>query len=690
MSRQVHLCTCNRSIPVDRAALAEAGRSAGAGSVRTYDAMCQHELARLAETAEGDTVVACTQETRLLGEALADVKRVSTVRFVNVRERAGWSKDGAFSGPKIAALVAEAMLPEPVPTPVVNYRSGGQTLVVGPLETALAFAEAVKDALEVNVLATDTRGAMLPAERGYPVVSGANVKVRGWLGALDVSWQQANPIDLDACVRCHACVRVCPEEAIGPDLQVDLDRCRSHRACVAACGEVGAIDFARLAAAAERGGRFDVVVNLTGRPFFTQHQPPQGYLAPEPTPAGLMKASAQAIALTGEFEKPRYFHYRANICAHGRNGKTGCTQCIDVCSTSAIASKGNSIEVTPELCMGCGACTSVCPSGALGYAFPRVADLGVRLKTLVSMFLASGGRDPTILVHDLGTGAATVAALAREGQGLPAHSLPLGVHHAAAVGIDVWLTAVAYGVTGITVLLTRDTAPEYTAALSAQAQVANTILAALGYQDTVVRICDELGLAGALWMAPRGLAVREAARWNAGNDKRATLEMACDHLLAHAPTPRPVIPLAAGAPLGAIHVDAERCTMCLACVGACPEGALLDNPERPELRFIESKCVQCGLCAKTCPEQAIALVPQLDLRPEARKPRQINAAEVASCTRCGKPLGAKPTIERMLSRLTGHSMFADPKALERLRMCADCRVIDLYTEEKPVDIRDLP
>ena len=128
MSRQVHLCTCNRSIPLERHALAEAGQFAGAGAIRTYDAMCRHELARLAETAKADTVVACTQEMRLLGEALGDAKRVSTVRFVNVRETAGWSKQGAFSGPKIAALVAEAMLPEPAPTPVVNYRSGGQTL----------------------------------------------------------------------------------------------------------------------------------------------------------------------------------------------------------------------------------------------------------------------------------------------------------------------------------------------------------------------------------------------------------------------------------------------------------------------------------------------------------------------------------------------------------------------------------
>lgn len=61
--------------------------------------------------------------------------------------------------------------------------------------------------------------------------------------------------------------------------------------------------------------------------------------------------------------------------------------------------------------------------------------------------------------------------------------------------------------------------------------------------------------------------------------------------------------------------------MCLACVGACPEGALLDTVETPQLRFIEAKCVQCGICAATCPEHAITLAPRLSLRPEARQPR---------------------------------------------------------------------
>jgi ferredoxin len=117
--------------------------------------------------------------------------------------------------------------------------------------------------------------------------------------------------------------------------------------------------------------------------------------------------------------------------------------------------------------------------------------------------------------------------------------------------------------------------------------------------------------------------------------------------------------------------------MCLACVGACPEGAIIDNVEVPQLRFIESKCVQCGICASTCPEEAITLVPRLLLTPAAKQPRVLNEAAIFKCIRCDKPLGTEKLIGNMLSRLAGHSMFSEPGALDRLKMCADCRVIDM-------------
>ena len=148
---------------------------------------------------------------------------------------------------------------------------------------------------------------------------------------------------------------------------------------------------------------------------------------------------------------------------------------------------------------------------------------------------------------------------------------------------------------------------------------------------------------------------------------------------------------ATGSPFGSLQVNTATCTMCLSCVGACPEGALLDNAERPQLRFIEKNCVQCGLCEGTCPEHAITLEPRLWLADDgkARKAaRVLHEVEPFQCVRCGKPFGTLRAIETMIGKLAGHAAFQGAAA-ERLKMCGDCRVIDMHTNPNEVRITDL-
>ena len=130
-----------------------------------------------------------------------------------------------------------------------------------------------------------------------------------------------------------------------------------------------------------------------------------------------------------------------------------------------------------------------------------------------------------------------------------------------------------------------------------------------------------------------------------------------------------------GAPFGSVEVDVAGCTLCLACVGACPTGALLDNPDQPMLRFVEDACVQCGLCLSTCPEKVIRLEPRLDFTPAARVPRVIKEEEPAHCTRCGKTFGTRSSIERIVGLLSGRNpLFQTEEQVALIRMCDDCRV----------------
>ena len=140
--------------------------------------------------------------------------------------------------------------------------------------------------------------------------------------------------------------------------------------------------------------------------------------------------------------------------------------------------------------------------------------------------------------------------------------------------------------------------------------------------------------------------------------------------------PADIIALPAGAPFGAVAIDAEGCTLCLSCVSACPTSALRDDPERPALRFVEDACVQCGLCQATCPEDVITLVPRINFDTSKVASRILKEEEPFCCIRCGKPFGVKSSIERVMATLKDkHWMYkGSPSKLDIIKMCDNCRV----------------
>jgi ferredoxin len=115
----------------------------------------------------------------------------------------------------------------------------------------------------------------------------------------------------------------------------------------------------------------------------------------------------------------------------------------------------------------------------------------------------------------------------------------------------------------------------------------------------------------------------------------------------------------------------------------------MDGVDQPMLKFLERNCVQCGLCSATCPEGAITLSARLLLTPQAREARVVNRTEPFNCVSCGKPFGTRQLVESMLGRLAGHSMFASEGALQRLRMCGDCRVVDMMSSKSEVSVLKL-
>ncbi len=674
-----------------------------------HSSLCRREAGAFQKAIQSgdDVVVACTQEKRLFAEVAEQTDKVtSVIKFVNIRETGGWSKDASGAMPKIAALLAAAHLPDAEPVATVTYKSAGRLLIVGALDKAEQVAGLLADSLDVTIYAQGVSpGQSAAQERQYPVIAGSDLRVKGWLGAFDATWTKSNPIDLDLCTRCNACVAVCPEGAIDLSYQIDNSKCTSHRDCVAVCKVAGAIDFSREPQSVTEA--FDMVLDFGTQPLMALHAPPQGYFAFNASNGlaspGLLAMVVKLRDMVGEFEKPKFFNYKQKICAHSRNETVGCNACIDICSAGAVKSEKSrqQIVVNPNLCVGCGACTTVCPTGALTYAYPRTSEQGVRLKTLLSTYAKAGGAHAAILLHSQAAGQQALEALGRAARlqktvrGVPANVIPLALWHTASVGLDLWLSAIAFGATQVAVLVTDEEAPAYLEGLASQMQVAQTLLNGLGYAGVhfhLVRTTSVTGLDASLQALSGGQpkVPSSPARFAVAQEKRSTLDMALDHFMTQAPAnlPESIALPAAGAPFGSLLVNKDACTLCLSCVSACPASALQDNPEHPQLKFIEKNCVQCGLCASTCPENAITLQPRLLLTPQRKEARVLNESQPYQCIRCSKPFGTLKAIESMLGKLAGHAMFQGAAA-DRLKMCGDCRVIDIYSAENELKITDI-
>lgn len=624
------ICNCEATMPAEAQALGGFGRTA--------DQLCRAQLEHF-RTALGefaDITVACTQEAPLFTEVAEDLGYSGQLRFANIRETAGWSQDARASGPKMAALLAMAER-DATSFDVVSLESNGVALILGRDQAALDLAQNLADTLDITVLLTPGADVAPPRQTTWPVLQGRIRQAQGHLGAFELT--------------------VDDYAAPAPSSRARLEFPHGRNGAVSHC---------------------DLLIDLTGgTPLFHETRP--GYFRADPRdPVALAKLAAQAGQMVGTFDKPKYINFTAELCAHSRNKLTGCTRCLDLCPTGAITPAGDSVAIDPDICAGCGQCAAACPTGAAAYALPVVDNIADRLRAgLQAWFDAGGSAAPVLLLHDADHGTPLIDACARFGRGLPAHVIPLQINTAAQIGPEIMAAALAYGAGGVRVLSPARPAHPLDG-LAETLVLMDAICAETGLGAGVCSLLsldDPDDLETALWQpAPKARATRSG--FLPPDDKRGLLVLAVDELNRNAPQPAQVIALPDNAPFGAVVLDTDACTLCLACVGACPTGALSDNPDLPMLRFTESACVQCGLCAATCPETAISLSAQIDFAAWAAPKRVLKEEQPFACTSCGKLFGTKSSIDRVLQKLDGHWMFAGAEGTDRRRlltMCDDCR-----------------
>ena len=636
--RQVLVCNCEKTMKIDSKALAKA---CGGSELHVFSNLCRTELGNYNEALKegAPLLICCTQEAPLFLELAEEAGAADITRFTNIRERAGWSDDAGNATAKMAALIAEAAL-DITAAGTTTLASDGVCLVYGKGEPAFEIARRLAGRLSVTLLLTEADDTIPPSIVDVPIFQGTIKAAAGHLGAFEIVVDNYAP-------------------AV-PSSKQSLSFIMPRDGASSTCS---------------------IIIDVSSNdPLFRDAARMDGYFHVDPgSPLDIANAMFEASDLVGEFEKPLYVGYNADICAHSRNQKTGCTRCLDACPVSAIKPDGDHVSIDPAVCGGCGSCASVCPTGATSYALPNREDLIKRLQTLLPAYETGGGKQPWLLVHDERHGREMISMMARFGRGLPANLIPFAVNQTTQIGHDFLLSALAIGAQGVFLLIDPARRDEIDG-LASQAELATAIVGGMAYDaaETRILIIDETdpnAVESILWQLPE-TAPMASHSFIASADKRQVARTAAWLLNADAPSQQDIIELPDGSPYGRISINTDGCTMCLACVSACPMGAIRDNPDMPQVRFIEQDCVQCGLCRTTCPESVITLEPRLNLTNDAMSPTVLNEEEPAECTRCGKPFGTKSSIERIVAQLAGkHSMFQSEDAQALIRMCDDCRIV---------------
>lgn len=508
--------------------------------------------------------------------------------------------------------------------PTVSYESGGQTLIIGPTSIIESAAQQLEQMKSVTLLSTD--GEKGEHENLYYASS---VRVTGFLGTFTV-------------------------ETENNGIATNLATVAINHDC------------------------FDIVLDLCLNSCMTEEVPVPGYYPVGRGYPKLAEALEEIPTLMGTFDKPKFFRLDTDLCAHSSRGVKGCERCVDACPAGALSSEGTDktghrIEINPHLCQGVGTCATACPTEAIHYALPNPQETQKFIERTLANYESEGGTDPIVLICSSRHESYNVMAL----RALPDNVIPVVVEELPSVGIDSWFAALVNGATQVLFAASRFMPETILRVLNNEVSVAQEFLTQLGIAKEAVDILYLESLReGAPTLCTESF---DLALGDLQGNKRQRLFTALDALAESRIPVENIVELPANAPYGNVSCNSNDCTLCMSCVAVCPTRALHTDGTSPSLKFVEQDCIQCGLCEKACPENALTLTTRMNWDKASRQAETvIHQEKAAECVRCHKPFAPQSMIDMLQDKLRGHSHFADEAALNRIAMCEDCRVVDMF------------
>ncbi len=666
--------------------VASASHLCGDGLEKAAAVVDEYDLDHVVATAPD---AGCQRRIREMAEAQG--LHPDATAFVDHREGSGWVHDTPAATEKTARTIdaTVAGLREESPSRTVSKEAGDHVVVVGDAAAASSLAGRA----DVTLVANGRDFAEPEHDLDEVTVERGRVReISGSFGEFELALEARVTED---CIGCMECVKQGPDDGV-TSYPVDIAPDAPDGDYLDCC-PVDAIEPEGV----ERRIDADQVV-YPGGP--TKSRGGQlGYF--NHFDGGVAAAVESQL---GGISKPQHLDIEMEICASGDSGVEGCTRCTDACPHEAVSRPAvDEVAFDETACMNCGACTSVCPTGAVELREPTNERLAREVESLLD--IDEGGRISQFFGGDGGIESPVVAFVCSEqaadalesygrraGRGDDAGYqpiLPVRVNCTDTVGEANVLHALAAGADGVAIVGCGDaclhSGPDPKAELVDRMNVATGDLG-LGARTAFFAPegADPAGFAeeldafvAGLDASPLPTGEHEATgtgRPDSPREPFTTHDWALESVRRIVDETDPDRDVIRGLDtFGRMEVS-DDCNLTPTCTTLCPTDAI-QRTNDGELQFNHADCVNCGLCESGCPEGAITIEPGLERSrlPENRDGEEwepVFEGEMLECVRCGTPFTSRGSMESVRDEVgdlvegvagdTEHSIF---------EYCDNCR-----------------